>query len=364
MAIKCVVIYTVRLFFFITTIFSTILFANDIPVLVVDGPIDFTHQDLFPYRSNFIPCDFNNRRSFTETFILDSSPFEAWEHGTHVAGIIASHVDPNNTNRVTINSGVLFPPSTQDDEVVELDQAKIEKKTKDKIKQIEDYINLTKPKVVNMSYGEDLTSFLILISFAEGTAAMEGKTKEEAIKQAIEKYNATLKFEKDLYEEMMKKFPDTLFVIAAGNDAQNLGFADGPVNFNSVRKLLRKYKKGKIGGLESLINQIHLPNTIVVGSVDADKIKRADFSNYSNKHVDIMAEGDKIMSTAPGGDYIELSGTSMAAPQVSGVAAYYLQQNPELSAAEVKQKIFEESKSYFRLRRFSSEGRMLQNPDK
>ncbi|AZZ37495.1 hypothetical protein CIK05_12055 [Bdellovibrio sp. qaytius] len=63
----------------------------------------------------------------------------------------------------------------------------------------------------------------------------------------------------------------------------------------------------------------------------------ANFSNYGKKSVDIFAPGFEIVSTSPGNTYSILSGTSMAAPMVSGVLSVVWAQNPNLSAEQVRQ---------------------------
>ncbi|MFL5583038.1 MAG: S8 family peptidase [Gemmatimonadaceae bacterium] len=66
----------------------------------------------------------------------------------------------------------------------------------------------------------------------------------------------------------------------------------------------------------------------------------APFSNYG-KVVDVFAPGMDILSTVPGGRYERESGTSMAAPVVSGLAALLMAYYPDLTAADVKRIILE-----------------------
>ena len=61
---------------------------------------------------------------------------------------------------------------------------------------------------------------------------------------------------------------------------------------------------------------------------------RAYFSGYGTK-LDVVAPGVDILSTLPGNTVGSMSGTSMAAPHVSGVAALILSANPTLSRDEV-----------------------------
>jgi subtilisin family serine protease len=77
------------------------------------------------------------------------------------------------------------------------------------------------------------------------------------------------------------------------------------------------------------------PNVITVGATDQTD-KEASFSNFGTC-VDILAPGVSIYSS----DYLVTnqvttkSGTSMASPHVAGVAALYLQNNPNATPAQV-----------------------------
>tara|TARA_R110001592_G_scaffold72678_4_gene221742 strand:- start:11843 stop:13639 length:1797 start_codon:yes stop_codon:yes gene_type:complete len=63
----------------------------------------------------------------------------------------------------------------------------------------------------------------------------------------------------------------------------------------------------------------------------------AGYSNYGKFSVDVFSPGSDIYSTTPENEYDSKSGTSMAAPDVTGVAALIRSYYPKLTAAQVKQ---------------------------
>lgn len=65
--------------------------------------------------------------------------------------------------------------------------------------------------------------------------------------------------------------------------------------------------------------------TVAVASITSGN-KKSSFSNYGS-WVDISAPGSSILSTYPNGSYNSISGTSMACPHVSGVAALVVSYN-------------------------------------
>jgi thermitase len=76
---------------------------------------------------------------------------------------------------------------------------------------------------------------------------------------------------------------------------------------------------------------------VSVASTD-NKDARSSFSNQ-NADVEIAAPGSAVQSTYTGGLYMSLSGTSMATPHVSGVAAVIAGLNPTANAATLRSRL-------------------------
>ena len=79
-------------------------------------------------------------------------------------------------------------------------------------------------------------------------------------------------------------------------------------------------------------------NLIAVAATDHND-SLASFSNFGNISVDLAAPGVSILSTVPFDGYDSFSGTSMATPHASGVAALVYSQFPGLTPAQVKDRI-------------------------
>jgi subtilisin family serine protease len=172
--------------------------------------------------------------------------------------------------------------------------------------------------VVNASYG--ITFKNIMTKFRERHKEMTGEEIDEmTLKVLVDDYFRIL-YERG--EKTMKRYPHVLFVFSAGNSGlNNDDFHHYP-------------------------SRIKLPNAISVAAMNGDYL--ASFSNYGVASVDIGAPGVAILSLLPkvysddGGEiYSPASGTSMAAPYVSNLAAQIKNNNPKLTPANIKRIILE-----------------------
>ncbi|HCV79455.1 MAG TPA: peptidase S8, partial [Zunongwangia profunda] len=119
---------------------------------------------------------------------------------------------------------------------------------------------------------------------------------------------------------------DVLIVNAAGNESLNLD------------------EKMVYPNDQTPDNAIEISdNFLTVGALNYDYGSKlvADFSNYGKKNVDVFAPGNKIWSTTPNNEYEYLQGTSMASPEVAGIAAMIRSYFPKLTAPQVKKIIMD-----------------------
>src|SRR5699024_1636000 len=118
---------------------------------------------------------------------------------------------------------------------------------------------------------------------------------------------------------------DVLLVNAAGNEGLDLDE-------------VRSSPNDEWPGQEEIAD-----NVITVGALNYQygEYMVAPFSNYGKSSVDVFAPGMRIWATAPLNEYKFLQGTSMAAPQVAGIAGVIRSYFPKLTAAQVKQVIMD-----------------------
>ena len=231
--------------------------------------------------------DLNDRQSLGDNLEDISDKFygnnnmmgsaDTGKHGTHVAGIVAaSRANTIGAKGVANNVKIMNVRIVPDGDEHDKDVALGIRYAVD-----------NGAKIINTSFGKRFSPHKVWVY--------------DALKYAAEK--------------------DVLIVNAAGNDGKNI----------DIRK---SYPTDS----DDLVTEF-TDNVITIGasSLHYDEQLPANFSNYGKLNVDIFAPGVEVYATIPNNDYEPLSGTSMAAPSTSGVAALIRGYYPKLSAKEVKQ---------------------------
>lgn len=244
-----------------------------------------------------------------------------YAHSTHVSGIVASLAP-----KAMIMSNRVFPDS-QPEESQKADQAAevlglgfgskkvgladlfyklVSAINNGSFEKVGLYLNEQKVDVANYSLGVSLQTL------AKLTLSVRGIKNPTAQQLSAETTRAAAQFE-PAGQKWMKSSPGTLFVVAAGNDGTN-------------NDLLPVFPAN-----------VHAANSIIVAASQGYE-KLATFSNYGQS-VDIAAPGVAIKSSVPALNHkqiLPMSGTSMAAPFITGVAAKAKDLNPRLTAADLK----------------------------
>lgn len=249
-----------------------------------DGQEYFTQYLEYNLNVDYDPRGLVNESTMPEGYGNPLVAAEKPDHGTHVAGIIAASRD-NDFGIDGIAPNALIMPLRAVPAGDERD--------KDIAKAIR-YAVDNGARIINMSFGKSYSPQADLVF--------------EAIRYAEEN--------------------DVLMIHAAGNDG-----TDNDVVIN--------YPDGTLGKKKSAKTWL----TVAAMSMDADSTFLADFSNYGKSSVDILAPGVEIRSLAPDGEVKSQSGTSMAAPVVSGVAALVWGINPDLRARDIKKILIKSGKS-------------------
>jgi subtilisin family serine protease len=225
------------------------------------------------------PNDLNDTK-YGNNNVVGPEPKEA-KHGTHVAGIVAQ-VRENNLggDGITNNAQILTVRAVPNGDEYDKDIA------------------------LGIRYAVDNGAKIINGSFGK-YYSQQKEWVIDAIKYAESK--------------------DVLVVIAAGNESFDLDVTN-------------KYPNDTYDGSPEFAK-----NVLIIGALSPAYGSKmiADFSNYGKNNVDIYAPGDEIYATTPLNTYEYLQGTSMASPNVAGVATLIRSYYPSLTAVQVKQIIME-----------------------
>ncbi len=136
-----------------------------------------------------------------------------------------------------------------------------------------------------------------------------------------------------------------LFVVSAGNDSYDISKkVNYPAKFIEEDGEKKYFNNMLVVGASSWMKQWDQEKDPENLNSGFDLL--APFSNYSKDVVDLFAPGAQINSTVPGDKYEFNSGTSMAAPVVSGVAAVIKAYYPELSGQQLRDLLMNSVRQY------------------
>lgn len=265
-----------------------------IAVGIVDDGFDTSHEDL----RNVIK--------------LISSNNDATTHGTHVAGIIGA--EANNGKGITglVQNCDIFTWDWQLNDVQAQQHQYYGWNTTNQILGGTAILIENGAKVINLSLGQ--------------TASMIGTTRSD-YDVYCQGYNSSI-----YLSCLISRGYDFVIVQSAGNGNSSSVSVDAIYNglFTSITE--ENCYVSEDVSVKDVIDRI-----IVVGAAQNDGnniYTQASWSNAGSR-VDICAPGYDVYSCVPEG-YADLSGTSMAAPVVTGVASLVWAANSDLTGADVK----------------------------
>lgn len=270
----------------------------DADVAVLDTGIDATHPDLN------VPID-------KQVYFRGTGPEDECGHGTHVAGIIgAKHND----------FGVVGVAP----------EAKI---WNVKIMKLNTETNKCSP-----SFNSLFRGFEYIIANADSVDVANLSWRYICLGQSCA--NDSNINDLNVLEFLINKASQAgiVVVVSAGNDGRNAQKMVPAIFQSVITTSALSDTDGKCGGWGPLskewgdTNEKYRDDTL------------ADFSNFGTI-IDIAAPGVDILSTLPGGLYGEMSGTSMAAPHVTGGVALITSTHPEYSPSIIRNLILESSSS-------------------
>ena len=155
-------------------------------------------------------------------------------------------------------------------------------------------------RVVNMSWGGSLRD---VEDALEANGVSDAADRKKRAREIFDISHTAL-------FDALKGAPEILFVAAAGNSDNNVKFD------------------------EFIPSSFQLPNMITVGAVDQAG-EETSFSSFGPM-VNVHANGYEVPSRIPGGTELNFSGTSMAAPQVTNLAAKLFALDPKLTPEAAK----------------------------
>jgi subtilisin family serine protease len=214
-------------------------------------------------------------------------------HGTHVAGIALSGNPFGRILPARYGFPYQIPPPAPTLEGIRRFAAGAG--------QLTAYFQKHNARVVNMSWGDNLKEFESMLQ--QNGVGADASERRKMAQQMLEA-------ERDGLRKALTSTPEILYVAAGGNSGSNSAFDE------DIWASLRL-----------------LPNLFIAGAVDQAG-NEAPFTNFGPA-IAVYSNGYEVESFIPGGERLKLSGTSMAAPNVTNLAAKLIALDRLLKPAEV-----------------------------
>lgn len=169
-----------------------------------------------------------------------------------------------------------------------------------------------------------------VVNFSLGTSSSKTSNSSSVIERLYEPMALSL-----MMSSLISKGYDFVAVQSAGNG----DFYGNPIEANNNGYFCALNSGNIFTGFNSVSAQEILDRIIVVGSAEVyneTEFVQSDFSNVGSA-VSISAPGKNVYSTSVNSGYEEMTGTSMSAPVVTGVASLVWSVNPSFSGPQVKE---------------------------
>lgn len=271
--------------------------SPEIVVAVIDSYIDVTHPEL----KGRITKPYSVERQSTNvlppscTYSFEDDESAPIYHGTHVAALAVGALD-NHSGAAGLAPECTLMPVSLGMQMTSM--------------------SLLDGLLYAINQGADVVNLSIATYFQEGTDKIP-------VEDQLDYIMTSQKDQEDVW--------DYVFGLA---DQRNCTIVWAAGNCNVISGL-DETKRGE--------------STIRVSAVDPN-LEKADFSNYGKyetlgiDYSDVSAPGHPVYSAGPGNAYGFCSGTSMAAPIVTGAVALMKSLNPKLTNAEIKKILIETGK--------------------
>jgi subtilisin family serine protease len=325
--------------------------GSNVDVVIVDSGIQANHPE-FQYLGN------STSRLNQYVWYPGLNPTTYYTdvdgHGTHVAGITAGKTYgwAKNSNIYSLKYDGLTMSDIANYIIAWHNSKTINPNT-----------GVVNPTVVNMSFGYSisLSTFNITAAYYRGSIINNPGYGPSSIYGLIFG-QGRVPYWDETYNTPIVQMTDAGIVVckSAGNDSQKIDIPGG-IDWDNEVALSYASNGTSIGsfwymrgGSPNSSTETELGDAIIVGSLDsttfnANLDQKADYS-MAGPGVNIFAAGTDIMSACSntnlytGQPYywntsfkqVNISGTSMSAPQVAGIATLYVQNNPTATPAEVK----------------------------